>query len=76
MTGFAGCNNFTGPYTASDNALEFGNLAVTMRAYPSMEVEDRFLRALQSAERYEIRGTWLILYGADGELAAFEAWYE
>ncbi len=21
-------------------------------------------------------GTWLILYGPDGELATFEAWYE
>lgn len=76
VKGFAGCNNFTGPYTASDTALEFGNLAVTMRACLSMEIEDRFLRALQATERYEIRGTWLVLHGTDGELASFEAWYE
>ena len=76
VSGFVGCNSFTGTYTVSGTALEFGDLARTMRACPSMALEDRCHRALQAVERYEIRGTWLILYGADGELAAFEAWYE
>ena len=76
VSGFIGCNNFTGEYIASGKALEFGNLARTMRVCPSMALEDRSHRALQGAVRYEIRGTWLILYGAEGELAAFEAWYE
>lgn len=75
-TGFVGCNNFTGGYTVSGDALEFGNLARTMRACPSMALEDRFHNALQAVERYEIRSTWLILYGTGGELATFEAWYE
>jgi putative lipoprotein len=75
-TGFVGCNNFTGKYKVSGTAIEFGNLAQTMRACPSMVLEDRFHRALQAAERYEISGTWLMLYGSEGELATFEAWYE
>ena len=76
VSGFVGCNSFTGTYTVSGTALEFGDLARTMRACPSMALEDRCHLALQAVVRYEIRGTWLILYGADGELAAFEAWYE
>ena len=76
VSGFVGCNNFTGEYMVSGTALEFGSLARTKRACPSMALEDRCHRALQAAVRYEIRGTWLILYGAEGELATFEAWYE
>jgi putative lipoprotein len=74
--GFAGCNKFTGEYMESGTALKFGNLARTMRACPSMALEDRFHRALQAVEHYEIRGTWLVLYGAEGQVATFEAWYE
>ena len=76
VSGFVGCNNFTGKYQASGTVIEFSNLARTMRACPSMALEDRFHRALQAVERYEISGTWFILLGADGELATFEAWYE
>lgn len=74
--GFAGCNNFTGGYTVADEALEFGNLASTMRACPFMALEDRFHQVLGQVDRYAISSTWLMLYGADGELASFEAWYE
>ncbi|MEE4161999.1 MAG: YbaY family lipoprotein [Woeseiaceae bacterium] len=76
VSGFVGCNSFTGQYTVTGSALAFGNLARTMRACPSMAVEDRFHGVLQATERYEIRSTWLILLGPDGELATFEAWYE
>ena len=76
VSGFVGCNSFTGPYTVTGTALAFGNLARTMRACPSMAVEDRFHGILQATERYEIRSTWLILLGPEGELATFEAWYE
>ena len=76
VTGFVGCNNFTGEYSVSETTLEFANLARTMRICPSMAIEDRFHDALQVVERHEIRGTWLILFGLKGELAAFEAWYE
>ncbi len=74
--GYAGCNSFTGGYRVSGAALELGQLASTMRACPFMALEDRFYRAIKQARRYAIRGTWLVLYGPDGELAAFEAWYE
>ena len=74
--GFAGCNNFTGGYTVAGEALDFGNLASTMRACPFMALEDRFYRVLEQVERYAIRGTWLMLYGPGGEVATLEAWYE
>jgi len=43
---------------------------------PAREQEPRFLRALEAARRYDIRGTWLVLRSDDGELATLEAWYE
>jgi len=76
VAGFAGCNNFTGGYTVAGASLEFDNLASTMMACRFMSLEDNFQGVLQAVERYDIRGTWLILFGADGELATLEAWYE
>ena len=42
----------------------------------NMKLEDRMLEALEQVETYLIESNWLILSGADGELATFEAWYE
>ena len=74
--GFAGCNNFNGGYEIGEGKLSFGNLASTMMACPEMELEDRFYALLQAVETFDIEAGWLILSGADGELATFEAWYE
>ncbi len=76
--GNGGCNSFRGPYTLEGSSLAFGRLVTTMMACPppGMEQETRFLRALDAVASYEIRGTWLVLSGPDGELAALEAWYE
>lgn len=74
--GYAGCNTFRGGYTVDGQSLELGRLATTRRACPDMTLEDRLYRAFAQVNRYEIESTWLILYGPDGELATFEAWYE
>ena len=77
-SGSGGCNTFRGGYTVDGAALEFGPAATTMMAClpPAMELEQGFFRILSLVKRSEIRSTWLILSGDDGELATFEAWYE
>jgi putative lipoprotein len=78
VSGSGGCNTFRGSCELDGTSLSFGPLATTMKACaePEMQIESRFLRALADVERYETRGTWLVLFGADGELATLEAWYE
>lgn len=74
--GYSGCNSFTGDYLVAGSTLSFDKLLSTMRACADMQIEDRFLDALQATQLYLIESNWLILSGADGELATFEAWYE
>jgi heat shock protein HslJ len=72
--GSGGCNRFRGGCTVSGSSLEFGALASTRKACapPVMLLESGFFRALSGAQRYEIRGTRLVLFGGEGEIATFE----
>lgn len=76
--GSGGCNSFRGPFAVVGSSLEFGRLATTRMACPppALELEGRFLQALDATSGYEIHGTWLVLLGPEGELATLEAWYE
>ena len=74
--GFTGCNSFNGGYRVEGATLGFDRMLMTLRACPDMSVEQRFMSALEEVNRYLIESTWLILSGADGEVATFEAWYE
>lgn len=51
VTGFSGCNSFTGAYSLEANRLGFGQLAGTMMACPepAMAVEQAFLGAMRGA---------------------------
>lgn len=73
--GNGGCNSFGGEYEASGDAIKFGNLVSTMMACGSgnrMDVERRFLDALQEAERFEISGNRMRIYGGKRMLLEFE----
>ena len=68
-SGFSGCNRYTGGFKSDGRSvLEFGNVAVTMRACagPGMAIESAYLEALGSVERMQIVGSTLELLGADG----------
>jgi heat shock protein HslJ len=73
VSGSAGCNNFNGPYTVSDNQISIGPLAGTMMmcAEPEgvMEQEAAYQAALQSAATYRIVASRLELASESGELA-------
>lgn len=70
--GFAGCNQFGGPYTINGDSLRFGQLVSTMMACTEgMQLESEYLAALQATRRYELSSTQLKLFGPSGPVARF-----
>ena len=74
VTGFAGCNTFTGPYTLKGNRLTVGALAGTMMACPepAMSLERAFHAALTGTFSYTIAGARLSLTSDSGARLAFD----
>jgi heat shock protein HslJ len=68
VSGQAGCNTFTAPYTADASNLSFGPAATTRRACADnlMTQERAFLAAIESTSRWVIEGGLLHLHRADG----------
>ncbi|SFQ53972.1 META domain-containing protein [Hymenobacter arizonensis] len=77
VEGRAGCNKFSGPYTApAVGQLRLGPLATTRSACPDLAAEGNFLQALNQAQNYRISGNILSLYSDDtlgAPLARFRA---
>ena len=67
--GFGGCNRFTGSMALKDSALEFGALAATKMACPTLSNESAFLRALsEQSLSFRIDGQQLWLSSDSVEL--------
>jgi heat shock protein HslJ len=70
VSGNSGCNNYSGGYEVSGNALKVGPLASTMMACDKpagvMDQEQQYLAALQNAATYEIVGDTLTIRDAGG----------
>jgi heat shock protein HslJ len=69
LSGFAGCNHYTGQVAEkTPGSITIGPLATTKMACPSpaMEVEDGYLAALGRATQYTLAGGRLVLSGASG----------
>ena len=75
VQGFSGCNRFIGSYQLDGNRLAFRGMAGTrMACVETMELEQAFLKALDSTASWEITGEHLELYDASGGmLLRFEA---
>ncbi len=77
VTGFGGCNSFTGSYTLDEKTsrISFGQLALTLRACSSgMEVERALSNVLERVDNYSLNGDHLTLNRARmAPLARFEA---
>lgn len=77
VTGYSGCNGFSGSYTLDETALRirFGQLVMTQRACAAgMDVERDFAAALERADSYALTGDRLTLNRARmAPLARFEA---
>ena len=72
LSGSAGCNTYSAPYTVDGNKIKIGLAISTMMmcAQPVMEQEQQYLAAIQQAATYNIQGTRLELRSADGALQA------
>jgi heat shock protein HslJ len=71
--GNGSCNRFNGSVTISGTSIKFGPLASTRKACMEngiSEQEDRYLKALGAATRYERQGETLLIYfeGSDKPL--------
>ncbi|NCF24327.1 MAG: META domain-containing protein [Gammaproteobacteria bacterium] len=67
--GYAGCNQFTGSMTVTDDGLSVGPIASTRRMCQNvMAQEVAFLQALENAYRYSIAGEDLAIEDANGDV--------
>ncbi len=70
VSGFSGCNRFSGSYRLTVDALEFGPLASTRMACPpdAMRLEDDVLGRLAQVVTAVVEPAELHLFDAEGEL--------
>ncbi len=68
VSGSGTCNRFTGTVTLTGGAISFGPLATTRKACPEalMNQESKYLQALGTAERFEVKDSFLYLHAAGG----------
>ncbi|SIN95153.1 META domain-containing protein [Algoriphagus halophilus] len=70
LSGFTGCNNFSGIYSLEDSDLKLDPGAMTRKACPDVK-EDEFLQALGMVHSFELNQNKLILKGPAGDLMTF-----
>jgi len=71
-SGFSGCNRMSGTYELEGSTLRFGPMAVTrMACATGMDLETKFLAALQATRGYRLAAEGLELTGETGTLARF-----
>lgn len=69
VSGFSGCNRFSGTYEEKNGRLDFGPMAATMMACgEGMDQEQAFLKALEIVQGYIINGDNLSFYNAQEQL--------
>lgn len=66
FSGYAGCNQINGKLFQERELLRFTSIASTRMACPAGNLEQAFLKALQSSTRYEIRDNRLFLSNPSG----------
>ncbi|HYZ84443.1 MAG TPA: META domain-containing protein [Bryobacteraceae bacterium] len=67
ISGRGSCNGFSGTAQIQGNTIKLGPLIATKRACADpamMNQENQYLRALQSAEHFELQGDTLLVYSA------------
>ena len=77
VQGNGGCNSFFGTYKLeAGNHISISGIGNTLMACPEMETEAQFLKAIQAANSYVLKGDTLTLNSASmAPLARFEAVY-
>lgn len=71
VSGFAGCNNFFGQFTATDFEMVFGQLAMTRKfCQEEADTETKFMAMLGQVANYQINGNELKLLSLNQDLLA------
>ena len=70
VTGFGGCNRFTGGYEAGEGTLRFATIAATKVYCASIDTETRFLQVLGATRGYRVSGRTLELLDEAGHRLA------
>lgn len=69
VSGTGGCNQFNGPITIEDDAVQIGPLASTrMMCEGKADVEAQYFAALQAARTFTLDGEVLVLKAEDGHV--------
>ena len=69
VSGTGGCNQFNGPITIEDDAVQIGPLASTrMMCEGKADVETQYFAALQEARTFTLDGEVLVLKAEDGHV--------
>jgi heat shock protein HslJ len=74
VSGYGGCNQFSGEYAQNGASLRLGPLAYTRRACPEPDLnaqETAYFQALESTTRYSLEGRQLVLYSGNQVVARF-----
>ena len=74
VSGFSGCNTFTGQYSVDDTTLSLGPLASTRKACADAAAqtqETTFLQDLQQTRRFQVAGSMLTLTTESGKTLQF-----
>lgn len=61
VAGMAGCNRYFGMFNESGDSLSFDKLGVTRMLCDHMETEDKYLKALDGVDSYQVEGLYLYL---------------
>ncbi|MEW6998999.1 META domain-containing protein [Colwelliaceae bacterium BS250] len=72
--GFAGCNNYSGGFTYTDNSIEFGPAMATRKFCADFsEQENKYLMAISNAKYFQIKNQKLTLTDkTDQVIAVYE----
>ena len=74
VTGFSGCNQMSGKYELTGDAVHFTPFIMTkMACAEGMDVETAMVGALESTRRVRVTGSTLELLGDSGALAKLSA---
>jgi heat shock protein HslJ len=75
ITGFAGCNSYSGVFIAGARTMTFNNVVSTKMFCDNMPLENRMMHVLNTTNAYLITGETLQLLHDDKPLAWFTAVY-
>ncbi|WP_164549875.1 META domain-containing protein [Nonlabens ponticola] len=68
VNGFAGCNNYNADFTVNNLQLSIGEIAVTRKSCPNLDIENQFLAALKKVTRYSKTDNTLTLTDAESNV--------